>query len=272
MTTLPVQRIKVLITVKTYPAPSKKYDELVCTAGVTENGDFIRLYPINFRELPNGYQYKKYQWIEVDVVRHKNDKRKESYRPIPDTMKIIGMPIPSKGNWAERAKYVLKKKAKSLEELADMNEQDRTSLGIIRPKTISDMVVGPADSAEWRPSVLAEMKQMRLFEDRKKTLVPPRKLPFKFQYVFRCDDERCKGHRIMNEDWELGALYWKLVDDGNLQETVVRKVRQKFFDEICGAGNDTFFYVGTVSNHPKTWLVLGTFYPKKTAPSLFDGN
>ena len=42
------ERLKVLITVKTYPIPSKKYDELVCTAGVTESGDFVRLYPINF--------------------------------------------------------------------------------------------------------------------------------------------------------------------------------------------------------------------------------
>lgn len=40
-------KLKVLITVKTYPIPSKRYDELVCTAGVTERGDFIRLYPIN---------------------------------------------------------------------------------------------------------------------------------------------------------------------------------------------------------------------------------
>ncbi len=46
------QKLKVLITVKTYPIPSAKYDELVCTAGVTETGDFIRLYPINFRDLP----------------------------------------------------------------------------------------------------------------------------------------------------------------------------------------------------------------------------
>lgn len=36
-------KLKILITVKTYPIPSQKYDELVCTAGVTENGEFIRL-------------------------------------------------------------------------------------------------------------------------------------------------------------------------------------------------------------------------------------
>ena len=44
------QTIRVLITVKTYSIPSTKYDELVCTAGVTEDGELIRLYPINFRE------------------------------------------------------------------------------------------------------------------------------------------------------------------------------------------------------------------------------
>ena len=33
---------KVLITVKTYPAISNKYDELVCTAGFLEDGTWIR--------------------------------------------------------------------------------------------------------------------------------------------------------------------------------------------------------------------------------------
>ncbi len=50
------EKIKVLITVKTYPIPSARYDELVCTAGVTETGDFIRLYPVNFRDLPFSQQ------------------------------------------------------------------------------------------------------------------------------------------------------------------------------------------------------------------------
>lgn len=31
-------RVKILITVKAYPAISKKYDETVCTAGITEEG------------------------------------------------------------------------------------------------------------------------------------------------------------------------------------------------------------------------------------------
>lgn len=43
-------KTKVLITVKTYPAISKKYDELVCTAGFREDGSWIRIYPIQFRK------------------------------------------------------------------------------------------------------------------------------------------------------------------------------------------------------------------------------
>lgn len=113
------EKLKVLITVKTYPIPSKKYNELVCTAGVRENGELVRLYPINFRDLPYSQQYTKYQWIEVVAEKHAGpDKRKESYKPDVKTIKMLGEPIPTDhGDWSERAKYVLKKIARSLEEL-----------------------------------------------------------------------------------------------------------------------------------------------------------
>jgi hypothetical protein len=55
-------KTKVLITVKTYPAISSKYDELVCTAGFLEDGSWIRIYPIQFRKKAFEEQYKKYDW------------------------------------------------------------------------------------------------------------------------------------------------------------------------------------------------------------------
>jgi len=39
-------RKKVLITVTTYPLPSRSHDELVCTAGILETGEMIRIYPV----------------------------------------------------------------------------------------------------------------------------------------------------------------------------------------------------------------------------------
>ena len=64
---------KVLITVKTYPAISNKYDELVCTAGFLEDGTWIRIYPVQFRKKTFGEQYKKYDWIEIDLVKNQSD-------------------------------------------------------------------------------------------------------------------------------------------------------------------------------------------------------
>jgi hypothetical protein len=42
---------RVLITVKTYPTLSRKYGETVCTAGVREDGTWVRIYPVPFRRL-----------------------------------------------------------------------------------------------------------------------------------------------------------------------------------------------------------------------------
>lgn len=52
-------KTKVLIAVKTYPALSAKYDELVCTAGFLEDGTWIRIYPIQFRKKSYEEQYRK---------------------------------------------------------------------------------------------------------------------------------------------------------------------------------------------------------------------
>ena len=274
------EKLKVLITVKTYPIPSAKYDELVCTAGVTESGDFVRLYPINFRELPFTQQYKKYQWIEIVAEKHSgHDVRKESYRPDCDSIRILGEPIKSNpGNWAHRARYALAKKARSMEDLAGRQDVDRTSLGIFRPKEVHDLVVTP-DTPKWPPKFVTALRQQRLFEYRETTLVPPRKVPFKFRYHFECDDARCKGnHRMMIEDWEVGALFWRLVDDGASQHEAADGVRDKFLNELCGEDKNTHFYVGTILAHPKSWVVIGVFYPRIQAgkvggirtPSLFD--
>lgn len=255
--------LKVLITVKTYPIPSAKYGELVCTAGVTEDGNFIRLYPVNFRDQAYSKQYRKYQWIEVEATRHTGrDFRKESYRPDCDTLIMLGEPIPTYRDWQERSKYVLPLRSASMEALWEQQTIDETSLGLIKPKVIKDLIVEPADR-DWKPSFYQELRQARLWEDRTTSREPPRKVPFTFKYLFECDDPRCKGHRMMNEDWELGVLYWKLIDGGASEDEACQKVKQRFFDDLCGPKKDTHFFMGTVLSHPRSWVVIGVYYPKK---------
>lgn len=262
-----MDRLKVLIAVKTYPIPSSKYDELVCTAGVNESGDFIRLYPVNFRDLPFSQQYKKYQWLEVEAARHTGrDSRKESYRPNCDSNKLFGEPLSPKDNWAERARYVLANKSQSMEHLYSIQDADRTSLGVFKPLKVQDLVISN-DSDKWKPSFEAALRQQRLWETRKASKEPPRKVPFKFQYRFECDDSRCKrSHQMMIEDWEVGALYWNCIDAGATAVEAAAKVKQKFLDQICAADRDTHFFVGTILAHPKSWVVIGVFWPKIAEP------
>lgn len=42
---------RIYIVVKTYPTISEEYSELVCTAGILEDGSWIRLYPVPFVNL-----------------------------------------------------------------------------------------------------------------------------------------------------------------------------------------------------------------------------
>ena len=95
------EKIKVLITIKTYPLPSKKHRELVCTGGVLEDGSLIRLYPIDFRYRPYWEWYSKYEWIELEVEKNESDPRPESYRPISE-IKVISKALSTKNKWAER--------------------------------------------------------------------------------------------------------------------------------------------------------------------------
>jgi hypothetical protein len=254
------ERMRVLITVKTYPLPSTKYGELVCTAGVREDGSFVRLYPIDYRYREYWEWYEKYQWIEVDVDKHPKDPRPESYRPVGE-IALIGKPIPPAGTWAERRKYILARGPSVMCELRQ-RKQSEVSFAIVKPAEVLDFVAEPTDR-EWKPEWVANFKQLRLFgPDRK----PLEKIPYKFMYKFICGAPGCKGHKMMIEDWEVGMLYRRMRDEHADESVACQKVRQTFFDKICGSDRDTYFFVGTVLQHG-TWIICGTFWPKKEGPS-----
>ena len=81
---------KVLITVKAYPNPSKKYVETVCCAGIdTDTLRWIRLYPIPFRDLDESQQFKKYTVIEARCWKAEDDHRLESYKVDCGSIKLL---------------------------------------------------------------------------------------------------------------------------------------------------------------------------------------
>lgn len=250
---------EVLITVMTYPHPSRGHQELVCTAGITRNNEWVRLYPIDYRYRPKDQQFRKYQWISIDLHPHGagNDRRKESRKPELESIQVLGDPIPSARNWSERRALIDPLPHHTVNQLRALYDVDGTSLGIVRPTRILDLKIEEADR-EWKPEWAALFQQLRLFGEQQK---PLEKIPYKFSYVFECTDS-ANAHNAMCEDWELGVLFLKEVDRLGSEEKAAESVRKKFLDELCAPDRDTRFFMGTVFPY-NSWVVLGVFWPPK---------
>jgi len=250
---------RVLITVMTYPHPSKKYQELVCTAGITDQGEWVRLYPIDYRYQPSQVQFRKYQWIEVGLAPRGsgNDDRKESREPDLTSLRVIGPPLSTKNGWEERRKIVDALPVYTVSELRKSYDRERASLGVVRPKRILDLVV-EEDKPDWKPQWQGVLSQLRLFDPPPK---PLRKIPFKFSYVFECEDSG-HPHRLMITDWELGVLWLKEAARLGNDRLAAESVKRKFLDEMCHPKRDTRFFMGSVFPY-NTWIVLGVFWPPK---------
>ncbi len=252
-------KTRVLILVMTYPHPSRQHQELVCTAGVTEAGEWVRLYPVDYRYRPRSQQFKKYQWIEVELEPRGagNDSRKESRRPNLETIQVLGERLSSKNGWRARREIVDQLPHLTLKQLKEAFELDKTSLGIVRPSRVLDLEIRPAEPG-WKADWKNLFEQMTLFGPPQK---PLRKIPYTFHYKFECADSD-KPHVAMCEDWELGTLFLNEAERLGSDEAAADSVRNKFYTEMCGRGKDTRFFMGTFFPY-NTWLVLGVFWPPR---------
>ena len=251
---------KVLITVMTYPHPSKGYQELVCTAGVTEAGQWIRLYPVDYRYRPKWQQFRKYQWIEAELepAERNKDNRPESFRPNLDSIRILGEPLDTKNNWRQRREIIDALPHRTVNEWKALHDVDKTSLGVVRPSKVIDMEIRPVEDPEWKPEWKNLFSQMTLFGPQQK---PLRKLPYTFHYVFECEDSE-KPHTAMCEDWEIGPLFLRQAEQLGSDELAAQSVKDKFLGELCRHDKDTRFFMGTKFPY-NVWLVLGVFWPPK---------
>jgi len=266
---------RVLVTVKTYPLPSSKYGELVCTAGLLESGKWIRIYPIPLTFLTNDKKYPKYSWIELDLTRRTSDFRPESYSPlkgIDEQIRVVGK-LSTANKWAARRQYVLKEVHTSMKELISQAKQkgpETKSLATLKPLRIVDLVIEEKER-EWKDKWLAQTKQGNIFElDAKgqgRQRTPVRALPYKYSYRFLTEGDT-KPRKLKIDDWEIGALFWNCLTraDGN-EAAANEMVRQKYLDEF-GQTKDIYFFLGTtrknhyVSRNP--FVIIGVFYPPKT--------
>ena len=270
-------KTKVLITVKTYPTISKKYEELVCTAGFLEDGSWIRIYPVQFRKKSYSEQYSKYDWIELDLVNNKSDFRPESYRPVShDTpIKKIGEIKPDGDTWKERRKYVLQNIYTNMNKLINEAKDKNigTSLAVFKPTKILDFIYEEETEREWPSDKLSQFQQLNLFEkDKNNDFQVVKKLPYKFSYKFKDDEGTVR--KLMIEDWETGQLYWNSLkrNDGD-EIKACEDVKKKYLDNFARQ-KDLYLFLGTTqlyhyaSKNP--FVIIGTFHPNPIKQLNFD--
>ncbi len=266
-------RHKVLLTVTTYPLPSRSYDELVCTAGLLENGEWIRIYPVPLSFLlgqrkSGKMQSFKYTWMELDLNQRTDDFRPESFSPKNYDFRDLKLfdKIDTKENWALRKEFCLKNVFTNIDELIELSKAPTNkSLATFKPTKIERLEI-VEDDPEWKNEWKELRKQGDLFSQEKAPEILIPKLPFKFYYRFK--DDSGKSRRLMIEDWEIGALYWNCLRaaEGNKTEAL-EKVRQRYEKEFI-EDKDIYFFLGTTrqwhmrrSNNP--FVIIGVFYPKK---------
>lgn len=259
--------LSLLPVVKAYPVIDPvSQTEAVCVAGIsmTEPHRWVRLFPLDYRGLIRAQKFKKYEVINLVATKSTKDSRPESYTPVLDSITVGELLGTDGGTWRRRLPFFDAVEDESMCEIQRRQKSERKSLGVFRPQEVTDLKVNAAD-AGFAAAQRGLLAQASLFGDRAgdatRAALDP--LPVKAKFTYRCTDSACTGHNQSLIDWELGALYRTLSSQGDDKVTIHAKIREKFFEQYCGPGNDTRFIVGSMLRHPTSFLVLGLVHPKR---------
>jgi hypothetical protein len=244
---------KLLVLAKAAPEASKRYEELVCIAGVTDKGEWRRIYPIPWELFwkDSGKKFMKKQWIEYELVDDKpSDHRPESRKVKFETIKVL-----EKASFRE-IESITKPRITTIESLISHGAKT-VSLGAIKPELIDFTLM---DNKQYE-EILGMSKQQTL-TGKTAVLEPPE---HKYRYIFT-DVKGEQPHKMLCEDWELERLYSgckKKLRNGEYSsiDVVHEKVKDKMFRKITEHGH-FYFVVGTHYRFP-TYIIVGVLYPRK---------
>jgi hypothetical protein len=246
---------RLLVLGKAAPEASQKYQELVCVAGITENGEWRRVYPIPWETFwkTSASKFKKKTWIEYELESGKPS----DYRPESRKIKFDTITPLNEASYKE-IEDLLRTRLETVESIESKGVKTQ-SLGVIEPKEIIDFL--PSDNPHYiKLTTMGQQKD--LYGKPAMKLEPPK---FKYRYKFK-DDIGGRVHELLCEDWEAAELYRHCEQnriDGKYpdQETVHEKVKDKFLNKIIQKGH-TYFVIGSHYRFP-TYMIIGVVYPRK---------
>ncbi|NVO29714.1 hypothetical protein [Hymenobacter lapidiphilus] len=235
---------------------SKKYGEVVCTAGCREDGTPIRLYPVPLRYLPAFGKYSLYNWIEVNVERNTTDVRPESY-------KVVGMPrvvgeMDSKQNWAARRELLFKDPTWHYPCAVDLRaaqQAAKTSLGVIKVGRVERIwvVERPADELRKHRALMQALKsRLKLFDEPQMRDLDPQE--FKVHLQWRCAHPDCPGGHTA------GIMDWGLAQLGRKKGREAALSRMRELSDLTK--HDLHLLMGNFAKHQGNFGIVGMWYPQ----------
>lgn len=278
---------QILMVVKTYPTPSGKYGELVCTAGIRlRDMSWVRIYPYPFRLIKPDYQFKKYDIIEIPLYKAKDDKRPESYKPFDiNTIRHIEN-LKVDDYWSKRMPYIRSTAFSSVKELQDLMLSEDNQWGpTIRPIPVQSetaQVTFEKQGEKWSEDDLRKLEDaqlkmsMNLFMDTdpKEIFRVLRRVPYKIRLTFT--DLTGETYKMPILDWEIAQLFFNSKKSVKTDDEALEKVKYKIEKQIFSKNREVFLIVGNYHHRYKQrWqlAVDGFVWPKRSAfpeqPSLF---
>ncbi len=261
-----MEKTRILVTVKTAPLLSTTYAETVCTAGLREDGRWIRVYPIPYRLLDKTQKFSKFQWIEARVIKDTRDPRPESHKLV-GKIKVLRR-LDTNNQWEERKKMVLQHVHTNLTALINeaRDTSISTSLAVFKPERIIRFHLQKADTKQ---DYIARKKMLAETLDQKTADMLAEHVPYTFHYTF----VDAKGRRSCLQilDWEIYQFCRKLMRKyGKRTALLERHLARKYFDEFKQK-REVYFFLGTtkywhIRRSRNPFLIVGVFYPPKETP------
>lgn len=228
-----------------------------------------RLYPVPFRMIEEGSQFKKWQWINVRVEKASKDHRPESHKLYIDTISCSER-IDTRKDWVARREWLEKIPAfNSFEAIEASRQTEGVSLALLRPKRIIGLEISKARNADWTDDEKEKLTRQQMHGDlfsedeARKQVKELRKVPFDFYYRYICDTsegEQEQVHKIV--DWEAGVLFWRCQQSHGPKWEA--PFRAKLGEELLG--KDLMFLMGNQHRFQNQWLIISLIYPPKRKP------
>ena len=246
---------RLLVLAKASPEVSSKYESLICVAGITDKGEWRRIYPIPWKAFwkTSGQNFKKKTWIEYEL----QDNEPSDHRP--ESRKIDFETItPQREASFSEIEQLLKQRLTTIEELEGKGTKVQ-SLGVVEPTELLDFA--PTTNQHYEALVM-KTEQTTLTGEKAVKLDIPK---FKYRYIFK-DDKEGRIHENLCEDWEVAELYRRCEQmrvEGKYKDEneVHQKVKDKMFNSIM-KNKHVYFIVGSHYRFP-TYMIVGVIYPRK---------